>query len=34
MQHNIKDIIGDIIGGFCLFGIGIGALIFLPLIFG
>lgn len=26
--------IGDLIGGICLFAIGIGALIFLPLIFG
>ena len=34
MKHNIKDIIGDIIGAICLFGIGIGAVIFLPLIFG
>ena len=34
MKHNITDIIGDIIGGICLFGIGIGAVIFLPLIFG
>jgi hypothetical protein len=30
----MKDIIGDIIGGICLFGIGIGAVIFLPIIFG
>lgn len=30
----MKDIIEDIIGAICLFGIGIGALIFLPLIFG
>jgi hypothetical protein len=30
----MMDAIGDIIGGICLFGIGIGALIFLPLIFG
>lgn len=32
MQHNIKDIIGDIIGAVCLFGIGY-LMLMLPLLF-